>query len=103
MNDNKKNDRQGDDSMLRSVHCSYILNIHIFQTESSSEFQTGFSLEIVSRLSIGKFSKLNLVWYSKLDLGWPSGKILVFLRASGAVSFTRLPKVAIFGATNKLS
>ena len=24
--------------------CSYILNIHIFQTKSSSEFQTGFSL-----------------------------------------------------------
>ena len=53
-----------------ALQCSYILNIHIFQTESSSEFQTGFSLEIVSRLSIAKFSKLNPVRNSKLDLVW---------------------------------
>ena len=51
-----------------AMQCSYILNIHIFLTESSSEFQTGFSLEIVSRLSIAKFSKLNPVRNSKLDL-----------------------------------
>ena len=72
------NIRNMNHTLSSAKHCSYILNIHIFQTESSFEFRTGFSLETFSKLSRGNFSKLNQVWNSKLDLVWNSKLDLVW-------------------------